>query len=109
MLLLPDENLPRALRLLLSPHHVVTVQEQGWAGVKNGELVALADNTSDVLLTANKNLRYQQNLTQRRLAIVELPTNRRPTLGAMRAAIDVALQTVANNHVRHVVVPWNVT
>lgn len=44
--------------------------------MKNGRLLAALEGVYDVLLTADKNLRYQQNLTGRQLAIIELPTNR---------------------------------
>ena len=47
----------------------------------NGVLIAAAEQAGfDVLVTTDKNLRYQQNLTKRRIAIVELWTNHRPTL-----------------------------
>jgi len=48
--------------------------------MKNGELLAALEGRFDMLITADKNLRYQQNLTGRKLAIVELPTNRWPIL-----------------------------
>jgi hypothetical protein len=72
-----DENVPRALKQALAGHIVTTVQEQGWTGIENGELLALLDDKFDVFITADKNLRYQQNLAQRRIAIVELPFNAR--------------------------------
>ena len=80
MRVLLDENLPHALKRLLPGHTVSTVQERGWAGIQNGELLTVAEPLFDALLTADKNLRYQQNLTARRIAIVELPTNRWPQL-----------------------------
>lgn len=76
MKIILDENLPRALKRYLSAYEVTTVQEQGWAGVRNGELIARIDGVYDVLLTSDKNLKYQQNLTGRSIAIIELPTNR---------------------------------
>ncbi|MBK1834114.1 hypothetical protein [Roseibacillus ishigakijimensis] len=73
-----DENLPQKLRHWLSEFEVVTVYYQGWSGVQNGELIALIDGKFDVFLTADRNLRYQQNLADRAIAIVEIPfTNRR--------------------------------
>jgi hypothetical protein len=75
-----DENVPLPLRKFFPSDQVSTVQEQGWAGIANGELVRLADETFDVLILADKNLRYQQNLADRRIAFVELPTNRWPLL-----------------------------
>ena len=72
-----DENLPLPLRHHLAEFDVVTVQYLGWAGIQNGELIALIDGRFDVFLTADQNLRYQQNLKGRRIAIVELPFMRR--------------------------------
>ena len=73
-----DENLPIQLRHQLADFDVVTIQYQGWAGIVNGELIQLIDGKFDVFVTGDKNLRYQQNLTNRSVAIVELPAvNRR--------------------------------
>ncbi|MBW4677439.1 MAG: DUF5615 family PIN-like protein [Desmonostoc geniculatum HA4340-LM1] len=76
MKIILDENLPKALKRYLSAYEVTTVQEQGWAGVKNGELMVRIDGAYDIFLTSDKNLKYQQNLTGRSIAIIELPTNR---------------------------------
>lgn len=79
-----DENLPRPLtRIFGAEHQVATVQDLGLAGTSNGDLIALLEGNCDVSLTADKNLRYQQDLAGRVLAIVELPTNRLPVLKAL--------------------------
>jgi hypothetical protein len=89
-----DENLPRPLRRIFGPEdQVITVQELGLAGTSNGELLAKLEGDHDVFLTADKNLRYQQNLSGRTLAIVELPTNRLPLLTAISAEISVAVMS----------------
>jgi hypothetical protein len=75
-----DENLPRGLLRVLAPRSVTTVQQAGYAGLKNGELLRVLEGAYDVLLTGDKNLRYQQNLAGRKLAIIELPSNRWPAL-----------------------------
>jgi hypothetical protein len=62
MRVLLDECVPRALREQLPGHDVKTVVEAGWAGVKNGELLGLAAQRFDVLLTVDRNLEYQKNL-----------------------------------------------
>jgi len=68
-----DENLDHALRKLLQPHEVVTVTYMGWAGLKNGELLRIAEeNGIDVLLTGDQALASEQNLTGRRLAVVAI-------------------------------------
>ena len=71
MRILLDECVPSPLRHLLSPHHCATIQQLGWAGIKNGELLRLAESQFDLFITADQNLRYQQNLTGRRIAILE--------------------------------------
>lgn len=88
-----DENLPRGLRRLLAPRNVVTVQQAGFAGLENGRLLAAIAGVFDVLITADKNLRYQQNPSGRQLSIIELPTNRWPLLRTLEARIVQAADT----------------
>ena len=54
-----DENLPHRLVRLFPGHEVVSVQFQGWGGIKNGELIQLIDSDFDIFVTADKNLKYQ--------------------------------------------------
>jgi Domain of unknown function (DUF5615) len=105
MRLLLDENMPKPLVRVLAGHEVKRVQDLGWAGVLNGALVARAEGTFEALLTADKNLRYQQDLTGRSLAIVELPTNRWPLLRDRIELILKALNAVASG-TRYVVVDF---
>ncbi len=86
-----DENIPYPLKQFFPSDEVTTVQLQGWAGFKNGELVGLIDCRFDVFLIADKNLRYQQNLSERKISIVELPTNRWPLLKVMIGRIVSAV------------------
>ena len=89
-----DENLPRPLARIFGPgHQVATVQELGLTGTANGTLLARLEGNYDVFVTADKNLRYQQNLAGRSLAIVELPTNRFPVLKTMVAEIASAVSS----------------
>ena len=63
MRVLLDEQLPRQLAFHIPEHHVRTVQQEGWAGLKNGELLQRAVAAEfDVFVTADQNLRFQQNL-----------------------------------------------
>jgi hypothetical protein len=87
-----DENVPLPLRTFFPGHAVTTVQLEGWTGVENGAILGLVDGAFDVLVLADKNLRYQQNLTARRIALVELPTNRWPALQALAAQIVNAVE-----------------
>lgn len=66
MRVLIDECAPRALKGYLSKHghESLTVQEAGWSGKENGELLAVAEAEFDVLVTVDTNLRYQPKLDQ---------------------------------------------
>ena len=77
MKVLVDECAPKALKTFLTKrgHECRTVQEAGWSGKENGELLALAETEFDVLVTVDTNLRYQQNLAGRRIAIVVLQSS----------------------------------
>jgi len=73
-----DEQLPRQLAQQLSGHDVRTVQQQGWAGLGNGELLRrAADQGFEVFLTADQNLEFQQNLARSSLRVIVLvaPSN----------------------------------
>ncbi len=72
-----DHNVPHPVRRVLSGHEVRTAAEMGWAAVGNGELLARAEAGGfEVLVTADRNIRHQQNLAGRTIALVVLPTNR---------------------------------
>jgi hypothetical protein len=90
-----DENVPAPLRRYLPGHQVTTVQEQGWTGISNGDLVNRGEEQFDVLLLADKNLRYQQNLRSRRIALIELPTNRWPLVEKIASRIAQAVEQAA--------------
>ena len=74
---------------------MTTVQEEGFAGTVNGALLAKLEGQFDVLITADKNLRYQQNLSERALAIIELPTNRLPLLRPLFPRIAAAIESIS--------------
>jgi hypothetical protein len=71
--------------MFLSGHEVRTVAAMGWSGKQNGELLRLAADSFDVLLTADRNLEHQQNLTTLPVSVVVLaaPTNRIESLQAL--------------------------
>lgn len=89
-----DENLPKPLKGIFPNHSVTTVQEQGLAGTVNGALLARLEGVFDVFVTADKNLRYQQNLSGRQLAILELPTNRLPLLRPLFPRVAAAVDSI---------------
>ena len=65
------------------------------AGTPDGALITHLEGTFDVFVTADKNLRYQQNFSGRTLAIVELPTNRLPALQRLFAKVVAAVESAA--------------
>lgn len=78
MNVLLDECLPRKLKREFTGQHVATVPEMGWASIKNGALLRLAESAFDVFITADQNLQYQQNLHSSVIGIIVLiaPNNR---------------------------------
>lgn len=72
MRILLDENLNWRLAQFLPGHEVKSVPRIGWAGLKNGKLLARAQDKFDVLITIDGSMASQQNLTKIRLAIVAL-------------------------------------
>jgi hypothetical protein len=81
MLILFDHGTPRSIARLLRDHTVVEAIERGWDRLSNGALLKAAEEAGfDVLLTTDKNIRHQQNLKGRRLAIVVLGNPERPAV-----------------------------
>ena len=96
MLLLPDENLPKRLKLDFPEHEIYTVADKGWAGIKNGELLNLMLNESfDALLTFDKNLQYQQNFLKYTIAVFVLtaPINTYNTLTELVPLVKAYLKS----------------
>ena len=81
MRILFDQATPVPIRPFLKGHEVRTVAQQGWDKLKNGELLVAAETDGfDVLLTTDKNMRYQQNLAGRKIAVVVLGLQQWPSL-----------------------------
>jgi hypothetical protein len=81
MLILFDNGTPAPLRYALKGHVVVEAIERGWDRLANGELIAAAEAAGfELLLTTDKNIRYQQHLTGRTIAFVVLGNQQWPTL-----------------------------
>ena len=80
MRILFDQGTPAPLRHELPGHTVSTAYEMGWAQLENGDLLQAAESAFDAFITTDQNLRYQQNLTGRRLAILVLPTTSWPMI-----------------------------
>jgi hypothetical protein len=80
MKILFDHGTPAPLRHKLTGHEISTAYEMGWANLQNGDLLTAAEKQFAGFITTDKNLRYQQNLTGRQLAILDLPTTSWPQL-----------------------------
>lgn len=81
MRLLFDQGTPVPLGKYLPTHQVSTAHELGWGNLKNGELLQQAEEDGfEVLVTTDQNLRYQQNLTGRKIAVVVLTTTSWPRI-----------------------------
>ena len=73
MRLLLDENLPKRLKSDFPEHEIFTVQDKGWNGIKNGQLLdLLLENGFDALFTFDKNLSYQQNFSKYKITVFVL-------------------------------------
>lgn len=73
MRILFDQGVPRGLTVSLVGHEVTEARELKWERISNGALLTLAEDAGfDLLLTTDKNLRYQQNLADRKISIVVL-------------------------------------
>jgi predicted nuclease of predicted toxin-antitoxin system len=95
MRVLFDQGTPVPLRKALVKHTVETAHERSWSSLKNGELLAAAEAAGfEVLVTTDKSLKYQQNLSARKVAVVVLLTTSWPriqlSLPAVAAAVDSA-------------------
>lgn len=95
MLVLFDHGTPRGIGRSLHPHTIKEAKAQGWDTLTNGELLRVAEEAGfDLLLTTDKNLRFQQNLQGRKLAIVVLSNSRwrrvRRALDSIATAVNAA-------------------
>ncbi|HVZ93897.1 MAG TPA: hypothetical protein VG797_05255 [Phycisphaerales bacterium] len=89
----------------MAGHEVKTAHEMGWASLGNGELVTAAEASFDVMITTDQNLRYQQNLAGRRLAILILSTTSWPRIQRNLAVVVEAIAAVEAGAFSEVVIP----
>ena len=104
MRLLLDESLPEQLRFLLDEHHVETTGYRGWKSKGNGELLALARDAFDALVTMDRSIPSQQNLTDRDVAVIVLVarSNRLEDLRPLVAQLQESLRGLERGQVVHV-------
>jgi hypothetical protein len=95
MLILFDNGVPAPLRHALKGHVVVEAFERGWDRFLNGQLIAAAEAAGfEVLVTTDKNIRYQQNLRARKIAFVVLGNQQWPTLRQFVDKVVAAVNAV---------------
>jgi hypothetical protein len=94
MRILFDQGTPAPLRHALEDHSVATAFEMGWSQLTNGDLLLAAEAAFDGLITTDRNLRYQQNLRNRRLAILVLPTTSWPVIQRNLDRVVAAVNTL---------------
>ena len=93
MRLLLDECIPKRLKRELRGHDATTVQDLGWAGIKNGALLKLANGQFDALLTVDQGIGYQQNLSGLSISVVVMmaPSNDVDDLRPLLPDVEQAL------------------
>ena len=95
MKVLFDNGVPKPIARCLTGHEVTYARRIGWHGLENGELIQRAEEAGyDLLISTDKNIRYQQNLTGRRIALIVLGNQQWPLvqlhLDRVAAAVNAA-------------------
>jgi hypothetical protein len=100
-----DECVPWPIHSLLADHECVTARQRGWGGLKNGELLQRAEAEFNLFITADQGIRYQQNLAGRRIAILQLSTNRLRAVIAAAAQLQSAVTAIRPGEFRKLHLP----
>jgi hypothetical protein len=95
MKLILDECIDRRLAKEFVGYEVKTVPQMGWAGIKNGQLLALVEAEFDVFITVDRNLSFQQNLPQFNIAVVVLQASSN-RLADLKPVVPNILAILAN-------------
>ena len=94
MKILFDQGTPVPLRKFLKNHSVTTAYEEGWYNLSNGDLLKAAESQGyQILITTDQNLRYQQNLSDRQIAIVVLLSTSWPKIRKQVDEISAVINT----------------
>jgi hypothetical protein len=108
MLILLDQATPLPIRPYLEGHTVRTAAQQGWDELSNGELLAAAEGAGfDILLTTDRNMRHQQNLAGRRIAVVVLGQQQWPRLRRHIQRVVEAVNTATPGTFIQVEIPYD--
>ena len=107
MRILFDQGTPAPLRPHLIGHDIKLAYEQGWATLQNGDLLNAAEAAGfEVFITTDKNLRYQQNLSHRKIALIVLSAPSWPRIERIKDRIVAALETIKANDYLEIEVPY---
>ena len=107
MLILFDNGVPRGLARFLTGHSVDEARARGWEALSNGELIDAAEQAGfQVMVTTDKNIRYQQNLTARRIALVVLEHSQWPMVKLAAGRIVATINAAAPGSYEEVDVPF---
>jgi hypothetical protein len=108
MRILFDQATPVPIRPYLEGHVVRTAAQQGWDRFRNGDLLGAAEAEGfDLLLTTDKNMRYQQNLSLRKVGIVVLGHQQWPTLRPHVQRVVAAVNAATPGSYTEVDIPFN--
>lgn len=106
MLILFDHVTPRGIARFLTGHIVIRAKKRGWDRLSNGDLLAEAERAGfEVFLTADKNIRYQQNLSGRKISVVVLSTPQWPVVRLHIEEIVAAVNRARSGSYFEVVLP----
>ena len=107
MLILFDNGTPRGLARFLVGHSVEEARSHGWEEIENGELIDAAEHAGfEVVVTTDKNIRYQQNLKSRKIALVVLEHSQWPMVKLVSADIAAAVNAAGPGSYLEVHVPF---
>jgi hypothetical protein len=107
MLILFDHSTPAPLAPYLTGHTVTKAKDRGWDTLSNGDLLGEAERAGfDLLLTADNNMRYQQNLTGRKIALVVLSTPQWPRVQLHIDKITAVLNSVNPDAYAEIEIPY---
>ena len=95
MRVLLDEGVPDIIQKHLKHLSIATVQELGWRGIRNGDLLDLMAGRFQLLITTDKNLPFQQNLLKRQISVIGLPSNRIGILKRLMPRIALAIDNIS--------------
>lgn len=99
-----DECVDPRVKTLLWDHYPATVHDEGWSALEDGPLLAAAQESFDVLVTIDRNLEFQQNLTKFRIGVivVRVPKNQLHYYRMIQVQLVLAVSQVRRGELLHV-------